>query len=113
MANQLRDHVLFIDTAAAGNVNANSGVSGSASVAITEQLVVNTIRFIPSAIGDTAVLKNGDGLQLWEASANAVARQTIAQESLVDLRFRGGVQCTTLGGTSKLYLYLKISNSAN
>lgn len=90
MANELRDHVWFIDTAAA------TVVSG------TEELRIKSIRFIPATNADVAVLKNGDGKTVWETTAGG---STLPEESRLDLRCAKGFIVSTLTAGAKLYLY--------
>lgn len=99
MANQLNDHVLIVDTADAANVAVGGQV-------ITEEIRSRTIRWIPSAGGDTVVVQNGDGDLIWQSAGGG---STIPQESRLDVRFRKGIRVVTLGGT--LFVYLNLDGS--
>lgn len=98
MANTLNDHVWIIDTAAA------TVISG------TEEVRIRTIRFVPAANTDAAVIKNGDGKEVWRTTGDGATVKP--EESRLDLRFTHGVIVSTLTAGAKLYLYLNLDGPA-
>lgn len=97
MANALRDHVIFVDTAAATKLFLSD-----------EDFKVVAIRFVPAAGTDDCVVQNGDGETLW---ASGEAASVIPQESRIPIRFREGIIVPTLSG-GNLYLYLALDDGS-
>lgn len=104
MANSLKDHVLIVDTVSATNVAVGSDV-------LNADFRVKTIRWVGTAAtagGQTAVIQNGDGQEMWTDIATGA---NYRHESRLDLRFTHGIRVPTLG-SGKLYFYFDLDSSA-
>lgn len=97
MANALRDHVIFVDTAAITKLFLSS-----------EDFKVVAIRFVPAAGTDDCIVQNGSGETLWASGESA---SVVPQESRIPIKFAKGIIVPTLTG-GHLYLYLALDDGS-
>lgn len=91
MANAIRDHVWFIDTAGAANV-------------VDETVLIETIRWVGrTTAAHEAIIENAEGEVIWRSVASADS-PTSDEESNVCLRALGGFSVPTLG-SGQLFIY--------
>lgn len=95
MANELRDHVWFVDTAGAANIT-------------NETVLVQDIRWVGSTTaGHAAVIENGrSGVVVWE-SVNTLGANEVQESHDLNLRLVEGFSVPTLS-SGRLYIYGKL-----
>lgn len=96
MANALRDHVWFVDTAGAANV-------------VDETVLIDTIRWVGrTTAAHEAVIENAAGVVIWRSVASADSPTSDEESSFCNcLRALGGFSVPTLG-SGQLFIYGKL-----
>jgi hypothetical protein len=95
MANAIRDHIWFVDTAGAANV-------------VDETVIIEAVRWVgATTAAHEAVIENAEGEVIWRSVASADSPTSDKESTPGCFRALGGFSVPTLG-SGQLFIYGKL-----